>query len=84
MGQRLQRCSIHRTDFVNPIDPSPHSLRPKAVTLSDSRFCRHLGPDQHAFLDRTAQVRRYHAGEIVFVEGQTCDGQGACGEPSPP
>ena len=74
MGQRLQRCSIHRTDFVNPIDPSPHSLRPKAVTLSDSRFCRHLGPDQHAFLDRTAQVRRYHAGEIVFVEGQTCDG----------
>ncbi len=69
-----QAPSVFRIDAVNPTDPQSPTASPKVVPLADSRFCRHLRPDQHAFVDQTAQLRRFQAGEVVFLEGQKCDG----------
>ncbi len=71
---------------MNPSQPPAPDLQAvpgpgqAPVALAESRFCRHLKPDQFEFVHKTSEVRRYAAGEVIFVEGQKGDGLYVIGE----
>ena len=72
---------------VNSSSPLPSDAHaaaagnePLVVPLAESRFCRHLRPEQFEFVYNTSEVRRYDPGEVIFVEGQKGDGLYVIGE----
>lgn len=65
---------------MNPSQISSTPTEHAGVPLAESRFCRHLRPEQLDFVRQTTQERRYTAGEVIFVEGQKGDGLYVIGE----
>jgi signal transduction histidine kinase len=44
------------------------------ITLEDSRFCRHLAPEDRQLVRETVTPKHYPAGSCIFEEGEEGDG----------